>query len=76
MPQKKSKVSNALIPNKVLESAIMVFLTTLLTTRSKFRSEIGNPATDEGTHSEDGELTKVSSVREIRIHGFIESPRE
>ncbi|MFD2881861.1 group II intron maturase-specific domain-containing protein [Paenibacillus rhizoplanae] len=32
--QKKSTVSNRLIPNKVLESAGMVFLTSLLTTRS------------------------------------------
>ncbi|SEB60342.1 group II intron reverse transcriptase/maturase [Paenibacillus sp. GP183] len=34
MRQKKSTVSNSLIPNKVLESAGMVFLTSLLTTRS------------------------------------------
>ncbi|WNS46299.1 group II intron reverse transcriptase/maturase [Paenibacillus sp. MMS20-IR301] len=34
MRQKKSTVSNRLIPNKVLESAGMVFLTSLLTTRS------------------------------------------
>ncbi|WP_438498637.1 group II intron reverse transcriptase/maturase [Paenibacillus sp. IHBB 3054] len=34
MRQKKSTVSNLLIPNKVLESAGMVFLTGLLTTRS------------------------------------------
>lgn len=32
--QKKSTVSNRLIPNKILESAGMVFLTSLLTTRS------------------------------------------
>ncbi|MBW7454736.1 group II intron reverse transcriptase/maturase [Paenibacillus sepulcri] len=34
MRKKKSTVSNALIPNKVLEMAGMVFLTSLLTTRS------------------------------------------
>lgn len=34
MRQKKSTVSNRLIPNKVLESVGMVFLTSLLTTRS------------------------------------------
>jgi RNA-directed DNA polymerase len=34
MRRKKSTVSNQLIPNKVLESAGMVFLTSLLTTRS------------------------------------------
>ncbi|WNS42116.1 group II intron reverse transcriptase/maturase [Paenibacillus sp. MMS20-IR301] len=34
MRQKKSTVSNRLIPNKVLDSAGMVFLTSLLTTRS------------------------------------------
>lgn len=34
MRHKKSTVSNRLIPNKVLESAGMVFLTSLLTTRS------------------------------------------
>uniref|UniRef100_UPI0023DDDDCF group II intron maturase-specific domain-containing protein n=1 Tax=Paenibacillus periandrae TaxID=1761741 RepID=UPI0023DDDDCF len=34
MCQKKSTVSNSLIPNKVLEAAGMVFLTSLLTTRS------------------------------------------
>lgn len=33
MRKKKSTVSNSLIPNKVLESAGMVFLTNLLTTR-------------------------------------------
>ncbi len=33
MRKKKSTVSNSLIPNKVLESAGMVFLTSLLTTR-------------------------------------------
>ncbi|TFE19440.1 group II intron maturase-specific domain-containing protein [Cohnella luojiensis] len=34
MRQKKSTVSNSLIPNKVLELAGMVFLTSLLTTSS------------------------------------------
>jgi RNA-directed DNA polymerase len=34
MRKKKSTVSNSMIPNKVLEQEGMVFLTSLLTTRS------------------------------------------